>query len=587
MSYIFGGNTGLTPEQAKRRRQMAHQMAFGGGTPRNLGQGIDALGGALAGVLMERAARASEKEGKAGAEKAWGALWGDGGVDPVAAALAGTPQQPMPDVTPKPVEQFDPATGAAIPPQTAAPQWETGGKAAVAAALARTGATPGSWTSPQNLPRVIAAESGGNPNAVSPKGATGVMQIMPDTARDPGYGIPDIFTVARSMGVNVPDMSDATLEALLRNPEVNREFGIHYMRGMEGLHGAGSPEALAAYNAGPGAVAAHGGVPPYAETQAYLQGIGPAHGGRAAPQGGAGAPQAPMAGQPTQMPAQGAQGPSLAALAQAAGNPWLSDGRKAVVQALLQQRLSGGAKAPSSVQEYQFARQNGFTGSYTDFLGKKRGPLVQVGGEGDPTAAANAKAYAAGTQKFLEKFGMTMGDVAATGGKYAQQLAQIDQLEGFLSKVKTGTLAAWTQIARENFNISLPGDSGPAQAAAAILNFLTPQQRPPGSGQMSDGDVKLFKASLPAMINTPEGNAEIIAVMRAVAEHNQRVAYIAAEYPTKGYQATASAIQAADRSLAEALRARREANPALYGKVETADEVRARIRAMQEGDDGG
>ncbi|GAA1794730.1 transglycosylase SLT domain-containing protein [Planosporangium flavigriseum] len=97
---------------------------------------------------------------------------------------------------------------------------------------------------PQNLLAAVAkVESSYNPQAVSPAGAQGLMQIMPETAR--------------GLGVNPFDPAQAIDGAarLLSN----------------NLHEFGSvPLALAAYNAGGGAVRKYGGIPPYAETQAYV-----------------------------------------------------------------------------------------------------------------------------------------------------------------------------------------------------------------------------------------------------------------------------------------------------------------------------
>lgn len=88
------------------------------------------------------------------------------------------------------------------------------------------------------------AESGFNPSAVSPAGAQGIAQFMPGTAR--AYGLRDPF-----------------------DPEAAIDAQAHLMRDL--LRQFGSvPLALAAYNAGPGAVRRYGGIPPYQETQAYV-----------------------------------------------------------------------------------------------------------------------------------------------------------------------------------------------------------------------------------------------------------------------------------------------------------------------------
>jgi len=96
---------------------------------------------------------------------------------------------------------------------------------------------------------VIAAESDYNPGAVSPKGAQGLMQLMPQTARR--------FSVKNAF-----------------NPWENIEGGVRYLKYLIALFGdRQSPEtlAVAAYNAGEGAVMKHGGVPPYQETTEYVR----------------------------------------------------------------------------------------------------------------------------------------------------------------------------------------------------------------------------------------------------------------------------------------------------------------------------
>lgn len=99
---------------------------------------------------------------------------------------------------------------------------------------------------PALLHSVIKVESNYNPYAVSPKGAQGLMQLIPDTARR--FGVGNAF-----------------------NPLENIEGGARYLRYLLDLYGEDNwPLVLAAYNAGEAAVARYGGVPPYRETQNYL-----------------------------------------------------------------------------------------------------------------------------------------------------------------------------------------------------------------------------------------------------------------------------------------------------------------------------
>lgn len=92
---------------------------------------------------------------------------------------------------------------------------------------------------------VIHAESGFNPQAISPKGASGLMQLMPDTARR--YGVRDIF-----------------------DPAENINGGVRYLRDLLQMFGQNKRLAVAAYNAGENAVLRFGGIPPYPETTHYV-----------------------------------------------------------------------------------------------------------------------------------------------------------------------------------------------------------------------------------------------------------------------------------------------------------------------------
>jgi len=99
---------------------------------------------------------------------------------------------------------------------------------------------------PALIQAVITAESGFNPNAISRAGASGLMQLMPDTARR--YGVQNIF-----------------------DPVENIHGGVRYLRDLLAMFNGNLRLALAGYNAGENAVIRAGNnIPPYDETQKYV-----------------------------------------------------------------------------------------------------------------------------------------------------------------------------------------------------------------------------------------------------------------------------------------------------------------------------
>jgi soluble lytic murein transglycosylase-like protein len=97
------------------------------------------------------------------------------------------------------------------------------------------------------LAAIVAVESGFSADAVSPQGALGLMQVIPDVAAD--YGV----------------------KGDLLDPYVNMEVGSRFMGGLIKDYKGDLERALAAYNAGPGVVDRYKGVPPYSETRGYVR----------------------------------------------------------------------------------------------------------------------------------------------------------------------------------------------------------------------------------------------------------------------------------------------------------------------------
>ena len=95
-------------------------------------------------------------------------------------------------------------------------------------------------------------ESNNNPKAVSPVGATGLMQVMPETAMDPGFGLPNVFEFAKSKGMPFRGQTRESADMLLKDPKIGAEYGQAYMKAMLARYDGNVVYALAAYNWGPG-----------------------------------------------------------------------------------------------------------------------------------------------------------------------------------------------------------------------------------------------------------------------------------------------------------------------------------------------
>jgi soluble lytic murein transglycosylase-like protein len=152
------------------------------------------------------------------------------------AAPAATPAPAQPAFAAQLAGAMSPSSAPATASATGANPFS----AEISAAAARNGVDPALLTG------LIKAESNFDPNATSPAGAQGLTQLMPGTAAGLGVGNP-------------------------LDPAQAIEGGARYLRQQLDHFGGDASKALAAYNAGPGAVERFGGVPPYEETQNYVR----------------------------------------------------------------------------------------------------------------------------------------------------------------------------------------------------------------------------------------------------------------------------------------------------------------------------
>jgi soluble lytic murein transglycosylase-like protein len=140
------------------------------------------------------------------------------------------------------------ASAQAAPSQTLPSAVPTGADAGNAFGAEIDAAAASNGIDPALLTGLVSQESGFDPNARSGAGAIGLTQLMPGTAA--------------SLGVSNP-----------LDPVQSLQGGAKYLREQLDRFGGDQRLALAAYNAGPGAVAKYGGVPPYSETQSYVNSV--------------------------------------------------------------------------------------------------------------------------------------------------------------------------------------------------------------------------------------------------------------------------------------------------------------------------
>lgn len=176
------------------------------------------------------------------------------------------------------------------------------------------------------------------------------------------------------------------------------------------------------------------------------------------------------------------------------------------------------AAQTGDIKEYEYAKTQGFDGSFAEFQQsmKKAGAANTTINTGEGSKFYN---------KLDEKNAETFATLSETGIQARGKLGQIDRLESLMSKAPQGAVGVLKQAAGE-YGIPTDGLSD-IQAATAMLEKMVPEQRVPGSGTMSDADLKGFKASLPRIINQPGGNQLIFQTLRGVAQYEQKMGEIA------------------------------------------------------------
>ncbi len=225
--------------------------------------------------------------------------------------------------------------------------------------------------------------------------------------------------------------------------------------------------------------------------------------------------------------AEKAKADELAAKQTAAARTWFEknapqyvpmiDSGMSVGQAWNQYFSGQGGATTDDITEYNFAKQNGFTGTFPEWMTTGKQPQTVI----NNTMGATDEFYNA-----LDKgaAGQVMDTIAAGNNARGGQI-RLMELEKQLQTAPQGIAGGMTQMAGA---LGIPVEGlDEVQAAQALINQMVPLQRAPGSGPMSDKDLELFKASLPSIMNQPGGNQKIIAAIRGINEYTIKQAEIA------------------------------------------------------------
>jgi hypothetical protein len=162
---------------------------------------------------------------------------------------------------------------------------------------------------------------------------------------------------------------------------------------------------------------------------------------------------------------------------------------------------------------------------------KATGEVQEEGGASSAVTVQNLP-ETKGETKWEETNAKNLGDqlnnVAAGGYDAIARSHQVDLLEGFLPQMfQSGSENLIAQWMQQNWGINLGERADAATAFNSIVNSLVPEQRPPGSGTMSDRDVLLFQTFLPKLANSPNGNKLIVSYLRGMANYRRQMGDIA------------------------------------------------------------
>lgn len=547
MPYIFGGSTGIrTPQEAAHLRAIAEALAGQRRAPHTIGEGLSAIGDAIASRRYRMRGDRMESEGRANWQKNYGDLLpslfgGDGGaVDPVPTAPGGEVPQP-PDMSHAGVgSDYGAATNIAtsqLPP-------------------------------PEDLAAIVRTVIGEAGNQ-TPEGQRAVAEVILNRARESGM---TPMQVVMAKGQFEPWM---TRGSELNAIDPNSQQYQSVLGNITPAFGPDDPTGGADHFYSPGAQAALGrDVPDWARGQQGTD-IGDhrfyslGYGGDPGTSGAQDATAAQASGHPgvTQVADSGGFDPRIF---DALNDPWVPEGTKAVLGAILEQQLkerapkapislspgerlldprdyhvlaTGGEDLPNEAKMFQWAQAHGFNGSIEDWQ-RLKGTNVSIGGK--TLDAEYAKDFhdiltqgrdAQSTLGSLNVMEQAMSDPGFYSGAGGETVLQLKRFGAALGMNPEGISSM------ETFQ------SQAKQLALAAMGGSL------GSG-FSNADRDFVTGQVAGLENTPAGNKKLLAITRELTKRKIQIADLAGRYadmPEHGGQI--------DRGFDAYLRQWAEANP--------------------------
>ena len=211
-------------------------------------------------------------------------------------------------------------------------------------------------------------------------------------------------------------------------------------------------------------------------------------------------------------------------LARLSAHPRATEGMRQVSNTLLQAWVQSN-RPTDEMREYLFAVQQGERQNFTEWSNSRRRSAATQVNQTVENRAENAESAERGKQ-LVARYSSIAGDLDQANQDLfvAQRLAQI------LSSVDPGARTALLEEVRQRTGIAVDDNADNVQAASALINFLAPRLRVPGSGAQSDMELRRFEASLPSLRGTVGGNEMVLETIGALSQHRVERARIATAY---------------------------------------------------------